>query len=326
MVSIVTDEKQITKYQKAFIQKLRSICLQKIEIIVGYQGFSEPVTAFYSSKYNFWYSSQKSTNKYWNAFGIGIPNANSSNSITVEINPPFSGINRNIGGVFGQTNKGEILVLHRGKIGGGRKGIGKQLFIDQHRGDDFITVDDNGVENKLFLIGAISSKFFPRQLSNFISSVGRIKITSTKDLPDFSKLNNFKFSYEPFGTNEVKRKGISTIERIHGIVVNSLADQLEKKGLTIGKDSNRDLFIYHRQKIVTLFEIKTDSSSQSLYSAVGQLLIYSIPITTKLKMVMVIPDKLTDAVTNRLTKLGIEILYYSWEKDEPAFRELNNFI
>lgn len=325
MVDIISEKRIITKCQNSFIKRLKSICDQKVHCKLGYQGASSDVIAHYSSKYNFWFTAYEEKNRYWNAFGIGEPLANKSNSITVEINIPFSEVNRNIGGVFGQNNKGEILLLHRGKIGGGRVGIGKNLFFEQFRGDEFILANDDGIENEFCLIGSILSKYFPRQLADFISNVERIKNINLTTNTGFSKLNDYKFSNEHFGKNEVGRSKI-TVNRIHGIVVNALAKTLEEKGLKVGNDRNRDLFIFKGNKIKTLFEIKANSSTQSLYAAVGQLLIYSIPIVTKVKLVMVVPNKLTNTVTNRLNHWGIDILYYSWENDEPQFKGLDSFI
>jgi len=63
----------------------------------------------------------------------------------------------------------------------------------------------------------------------------------------------------------------------------------QQKGLR-----NKDLFIHKKEHVKKLFEIKTSSSTQDLYSAVGQLLIYSIPIKNPVDLILVIPDKLSN--------------------------------
>ena len=322
MIEIVTDSKLITKYQKQFVQRLKTVCNKNISCNLGFQGDSFTTTVFYSPKSDFWFTAHEIDNRYWNAFGVGEPLEGRNTSINVEINFPYKGVNRNIGGAFGHNNKGEVLLLHRGKIGGGRIGVGKQLFFDNFRGD-FATANDNGMETEFFVIGSIHSKHFPQQVSNFIAEVHRIKNLSTDDPTDFSDLLNFKYTDEHSGTSKVKRKIITTIERTHGIVVNSLASILEDSGHKIGNDRNRDLFIHKRGQIKTLFEIKTSSSTQDLYSAVGQLLIYSIPIKGAVDLFLVIPDKLSKPVVKRLSELGLQIIYYSWNKNEPTFVNLD---
>ena len=190
---------------------------------------------------------------------------------------------------------------------------------------EFISANDDGIETKFCLIGSISSKYFPQQISDFISNVHRIKNEiSNENKPSFS-LNELEFTNEHFGKNQIERKGKTTITRVHGIVVNALARELKENGTAVGNDCNRDLFIYERKQIKTLFEIKAGSSTQEIYTAVGQLLIYSIPIKSKVDLVMVIPDPITKAVLTKLSKLGINVLYYSWNKDKPVFEHLNRY-
>jgi hypothetical protein len=323
MIKVIEKEKQVTKCQSAFVKQLKSVCKQKIVCNVGYQGYSETVTAYYSAKYNFWFTYQRNRNRYWNAFGTGEPLAGKSNSITVEINFPYSGINRSVGGALAENDFGEMLILHRGKIGGGRRGIGKSLFLDQLRGYEFVKVDDGGNESEVCVIGKISSRFLPKQLSDFIANIDRIKNFDLESGRKFSALNHFKFSKEHYGKGKTKRSRDTVVNRVHGIVVNSLARSVEARGLSVGNDRNRDLFAHKRNRITTLFEIKVDSSTQSLYTAVGQLLVYSIPIKSPVRLVLVVPNELTKPVTERLYGLGIQILYYRWEEDEPVFDKID---
>jgi hypothetical protein len=324
MIEIVTEEKLISKYQKEFIKQLKTVCTKKVFCNVGFQGGSIATTVFYSSKFDFWFTAKANENRYWNAFGVGEPIEDRNVSIHVEINFPYESVNRNIGGAFGHNNKGEVLLLHRGKIGGGRIGVGKQLFFDNFRGD-FATANDDGIDTEFLVIGSIHSKHFPKQVSNFIAEVHRIKNITTEETNDFSYLENFNYTDEHSGTSRTKRRTI-TIERTHGIVVNSLASILKDNGLEIGNDRNRDLFIHKRGQIKTLFEIKTSSSTQALYSAVGQLLIYSIPIKTALDLFLVLPDKVTKPVEKRLTELGLKIIYYAWDNNEPTFENLDEIV
>lgn len=156
--------------------------------------------------------------------------------------------------------------------------------------------------------------------------VQRIKNLVTEKSLDFSALLEYNYTAEHSGTSKIKKISTKIIERTHGIVVNSLATILEEDGYTIGNDRNRDLFIHKNGKINTLFEIKTSSSTQDLYSAVGQLLIYSIPIKTKVNLCLVLPEKLNKTVENKLEELGLKIIYYNWQKNLPVFKNLNQFI
>ena len=56
----------------------------------------------------------------------------------------------------------------------------------------------------------------------------------------------------------------------HGIVVKHLRRCLQEQGHSTGKDRFRDLYVHRKGRITSLFEVKTDTSTASIYSAVGQ--------------------------------------------------------
>jgi hypothetical protein len=155
--------------------------------------------------------------------------------------------------------------------------------------------------------------------SNLIHEVRRIKDLTTEQGSELSFSKKFSFTDETTGKSQVKRTGTTTINRTHGIVVNELARILENKGYKIGNDGNRDLYIHYRGQINKLFEFKTSCSTQDLYSAIGQLIIYSIPIKTKIDLILVLPNKLNKLIEKRLNELGITMLYYHWIDDNPVF-------
>jgi hypothetical protein len=318
MIQIIKDKKLIAKNQREFIQQLKKVCTEKIVCSVGYQGYSQEETVYFSEKYNFWFTSSTGQNRFWNAFTIGKPKDVGSNSINVEINIPFEGINRTIGGVFGHNKNGEVLLLHRGnKI----NGVTKQQFCKSLRGDP-TPVDDDGIEDELFLIGSINSKLLPKQVSNFIGEVLRIKTLFKKGVRGLPNFQNFIYTKEHSGVSKIEKKSLRIIERTHGIIVNALASKLETKGFSIGNDRNMDLYIHKNGRIRSLFEIKTSSSTQDLCSAIGQLLMYSLPINTSIKLYLVLPKKLTNKVEKRLKEYGLDVLYYNWHNNSPTFRNL----
>ena len=71
-----------------------------------------------------------------------------------------------------------------------------------------------------------------------------------------------------------------------------------------------------------LFEVKTTLSTQALCTALGQLLIYSIPFSPKAFLVAVFPQKLSTKVAKRFKELGINVLYYEWKDKKPRVLNL----
>jgi hypothetical protein len=89
--------------------------------------------------------------------------------IVCEINPPLEGLEKRTQGAFAQDN-GHIWLLYRGKIGGGRPGIGKRLFFENYLGG---INDING--ERFVIIGDIRSTNFVESVRNFVREVERIK-------------------------------------------------------------------------------------------------------------------------------------------------------
>lgn len=320
MITIISDEKKIKNLHKMFQRKLDNIFTEKIICCVGFPGGNFRDTVRYSSDLDLWISIQELDTRYWNGFGFGKPVEGSNITLNGEINFPYEDINRRIAGAFAEES-GNILVLHRGKIGGGKPGVGKNLFMANFRGDKVVAVDGDR-ETEFCLVGELDSKHLPNQVATFISEIIRIKNIEPAETAIFEELNNYKYTAEHSGQTTVDRNNSTTVNRTHGIVVAALVTELQNRGFKVANDRNRDLFIHSRNKITTLFEVKTSSSTQNLYSAVGQLLIYSIPIKNDVELIIVLPEKLNKIVEKQLEQHGIRPLYYEWLNDNPSFTNL----
>ena len=71
-----------------------------------------------------------------------------------------------------------LYLLHRGRIGGGKRGVGKAVFEDKYRGK-WEAVEDGDRISKLALISSFSSSRFAEHISNFVHEVERIKTEAT---------------------------------------------------------------------------------------------------------------------------------------------------
>ena len=210
--------------------------------------------------------------------------------------------------------------MHRGEIGGGRKGIGKSLFVKNFRGEWERVLNGNRT-SRLALIAALESKRFPQQVANFVHEVERIKsIKSTKTKPKFTVTPNFTEEFS--GTKKFTQTREIQAKCDHGLVVNVLAKKLESKGLATGNSSQMDLYVLgEKGGIEKLFEIKTDDTVGSCYEAIGQLLFHSSKLKTKPRLIAVFPHTLAKEYKEVFTFLEIEILTYRWINNRPRFSE-----
>jgi hypothetical protein len=311
MIETLNNPKKIKSAYKRLRAQLLPFFSEKIFCKIGYHGGSFDETVSYSEILDLWYVSWEEDYVIKNLFGTGRPVENGICSMTGQINIPTQTVNRSIAGSFATGPSKEILLLHRGNIGGGKKDIGKHSFLENYRGE-VEEVNESGVGTNFCIIGEVDSPMLPQQIRNFIYEISRIKALLSGHAT--FDINEYRFSDERGGKymlGDLKRK--KNANRTHYLVVNRLAHILQSYGFQVGSDRNRDLFIHDGKKIRILFEVKSYLSTQNLYSAVGQLLVYSIPIKNKVKLIFVIPDKLDPSVTKKLRSLGIDILYFHWD-------------
>lgn len=228
MLKVLDDEKEIAIAQKAFMNKLNVFAEKSGTINVGYQGGSSKVKAFYSSKLGIWWVFDDSVNRYWNAFGTEEIRWNTgySHSIICEINPPFKGINRRISGAFAKDPNGKLYLFHRGRIGGGKPGIGKTAFMKGFGKDVWEELEDGNKFSKLALIASFDNPKFAQQVAYFVHTVELIKKYKSHNLilaPIFRE----DFS----GTKEISSTSSKAqFESDHRLIVNNLAKKLIIKG------------------------------------------------------------------------------------------------
>src|SRR5450759_1481897 len=156
MLKVIEDQLVIKKYAKRFAKKFKPFIDEEIKVKLGHQGASFPAKVLWSKKLGIWKFSRiiKDT-RYWNAFGVGKPQESNLLSITAEINFPWAGIDRKTGGAFAEDAWGNIFVIHRGKIGGGKKGVGKSLFEHSYRGV-WSFMEDGKAVTQVAIIGALN--------------------------------------------------------------------------------------------------------------------------------------------------------------------------
>ena len=191
---------------------------------MGYQGDSHDCKVSivkHSSKY-FYLGIEKNYSSYWIPTGIvpkdkyeSITKNKTHLNITVEIN-----ITGRSAGLIVRDNDGKIFLLHSGKIGGGRPGIGKTRFEENFRGK-WINIDGKDYA----LVAEISSKRFVKQLCHFIEEVDRIKnLFNTSDSNDVeNKVKEWGYNKE-FIVPKVSKSGskVRVGECDHGLIVDNL--------------------------------------------------------------------------------------------------------
>jgi hypothetical protein len=324
MLKIIREEAAIRRYQRQFLRSFKPFIDEKIPVHLGHPGASVQAKVLWSCRLGIWiYAGKTPEGRHWHAFGIGKPKINTHIPITCEINFPLSGIDRRIGGALARDYRGRVFVVHRGRIGGGKKGIGKSLFADHYRGVWDI-MEDGDEETTVALIGSLNSPRLARQVAQYIHKIDQIKETASY------RSSQMEMTFETIAFRETLiGEKYSDLEKDkdsecdHGIVVKDLAACLRRKGLKAGNDGFHDLFVADSNgEIITIFMVKTQVVPSSLQASAAQLLLDSLRRKPPPRLVLVIPEKPDDVLAEKLKRLNIDILPYEWNKDQAQFPSL----
>jgi hypothetical protein len=210
-------------------------------------------------------------------------------------------------------------------VAGSEEGGRAKLFWKHYDGSPY-PVADGDRESKVAVVGSVGSPKLLRDIQFFVREVERIKELvhprEGSQVGDGGSLliRDIGEEFEGVKTYTIAR----TVDAVcdHGIVVNRLRQRLHEAGYATGKDQYRDLYVHLSNRITSLFEVKPDTATTSLYTAIGQLLIHSVGQAVRPALIFVAPEDLTSGARQKLRKLGISVLGYRWVGDEPEFVHL----
>lgn len=305
---------------------------KRITRFIGWQGGGRHFPVHWNPRLAMWSVFDRTRNgkRFLCFFGFKDPTRIKHLTIVCEVNMPCRSFDRRTAGVFARDSAGRLYLAHTGKVGGGRPGVGKTSFVAALGGEQMEPVTwPDGKETEVFIIGRVDGDRVPEQIRDFVVQVKEFKDAAVRgDRNLRSRALNQLFKPEFEGP----RKGYSiagTIESRcdHGPVVNALRRLLRCRFDRVGRDQERDLFVLSpRGRTTHLFEAKTDTSSSSIYSAVGQLLIHGAATSPSPRKILVVPGKPKERTQKALTSLGIQVLSYSWKNGKPKFRNLERVL
>lgn len=328
MLKVVEDESAIRRHQRQFIRALRPLAEETIPVKLGHPGASVRARVSWSGRLGIWFFSRKiGALRYWHAFGIGRPEGGANISITCEINFPLCGIDRRTGGAFAEDPAGRVFVVHRGKLGGGRKGIGKSLFENRYRGV-WELMDDGGTATPAALLGALHSPRFARQIAQFVLKIDRMKQEAAARSPQIEiGFEETGFREELVGAPYGEPERDIGAECDRGLVIRDLADLLRGMGFRTGNDDRRDLLALDRSgRIRALFQVSTETTLSGLHTGVARLLLNAPDLPGSPRLVLAVPREPEKELREQIERLKIDLLPYGWEGDRAAFPGLHTLL
>ena len=190
MHTTIHQPRRIAAAQKRFLRRVYKELRTKIsDVDVGFQGDKIKLPKV-STNGRIWFAYQSMDDedipRHWNAFGAELPVLGRSNDITVEVNVAFHEVYRRLAGLFAIDDKTRhTILLHRGRIGGGRRGIGRASFLEWYSGRKVTFVDPshNNEEELAIFVADLESRRFLSQLESFVDAVHRFKESRGTDDP-----------------------------------------------------------------------------------------------------------------------------------------------
>jgi len=235
-----------SEIQNAY-EQLNNVMYKNTEIlstIIGYKGENRSVEVAWHRDIEMWncfipeVEGKDGSFRYWCSYGLSNPHENRMVGIVAEINMPEEGYNRRIAAVFARNQKDEIFLVHSGKVGGGRKGIGKNSFRDFYRGNQLVKLLwPDGLETEDICIGKLGDRTLRIQVAHFIKEVSRFKKFAVEGvLLDSEESTSTKGPiFTPEFTGKRKTYALKgSIESIsyHGQVVEALNKELESSAVS----------------------------------------------------------------------------------------------
>jgi len=214
-------------------------------------------------------------------------------------------------------------VIHRGKIGGGKKGVGKSLFEHNYRGVWSFMEDGDSV-SQVAVIGALSSRRFALQTAQFVK-----KIELLKSAAGYSSQTEIMFSETTFrddliGNLPVREAVNLTAQCDRDLIIKSLAGLLKRWKFKVGNDGDHVLFVMNQEQnhISHLFEIVTDVREEKVLAAAARVLSQKAAAAGNSLAILVVPEDIMIRYTQLLESINIALVTFRLEEEKIIFPDL----
>ena len=336
MYRILTSKAEIAHAQKRLFAQISKG--KKMSRSVGYQGGSVDLDVYWHAPSGIWGGQAYVENRHWTAFGIQDPTNKNGLSISVEINSPFEGTSRQIQGVFLKDDRGVVHLGHRGKINLVSMKQFKKEFRTGKRGEWVQAIDQRG-ECEVLRLYPIDDPDVVTNIADFVKEAQRIKnlqslpVKRSKTPPVRSEDPAEKPYNHEFEGESVYVHGQDRVvtKRRHGKIANALKTEVEsycksrKMDFRLSNDPY-DLLLIGNDEHKAMFECKTSSDSTTIHTAVGQLMLYSLPLKGKPEMIAVLPKETSGKTADNLRRLGLSVLYYEHRRIIQKFWVLDTLL
>ena len=292
---------------------------------VGYQGANVPCELYAAGDGRLWFFPSKGLTggkilRHSNSFGVYRANA-PSQDIAVEINVPAETNTTRVTGFFARDPETDTsYLMHTGKLGGGRKGIGKRAFLEWSGLPRVEVLGPDGTTQKGIVVTSLKDDVagriwrFVRTAAAFKAAVkdGSVSVAASSDEDEKPDAFNGEFSGWKSGTRSCDFEYLS----YHGDIVEALRAELmfgdASLETVVANTGLIDLYVHRAGEIEAIYEVKTKARRQWLYTAIGQLMTHSAAMPRHVVKWLVLPadEEMPDDLRHAIRSLDIRARYF----------------
>jgi hypothetical protein len=176
MLSLIGETKRKKAAQGALERKLKGALKRLATHNIGFPGGNIDLPIHTAGEQKLWVAfggptEDAAVRRYWNAFGVYEPDRYAQ-SITVEINIPIDSNGGQVAGFFAEDGEtGDIFLMHSGRVGGGRPGIGKSAFLVWSKAKLVEVSDEHGGIRTGIAVGKLDDADLINRIWAFVRSV-----------------------------------------------------------------------------------------------------------------------------------------------------------
>lgn len=173
----LVDQQEIADAWATFCEQMQrgSVPFERLN---GWRGGGGTYTVHWQAEAGIWTTlgTDWEHGRHWCGLGTDNPVSLRNLNQACQINPPIAGVNRRCAGLFVRGAGGAVYVTHSGKVGGGRKGIGKATFTAFYTKGEVGSVNwPRTLATDAFVIGRIDADDLVASVALFVHTVERYK-------------------------------------------------------------------------------------------------------------------------------------------------------
>lgn len=329
MLNLISEPKRKKALQRRLEGNIKDALRSQGEHNIGFRGGNANLQIYSAGEEKLWAAfggptEESAVRRYWNAFGVYQPDR-SAQLISVEINIPIDSNGSQVAGFFAEDSEtGAIFLMHSGKVGGGRPGIGKSAFLVWSKAKLVEVIDESGGVRTGIAVSKLSDPDMAGRIWTFVRGVQSFKdfaATGALQTPEFKRrVDEFdRYSKEFSGKKRGRSGGALEYVTYHGDIVQKLYDERTARLSADEKVFNSiliDLFVKKDGVLSEVYEVKTGVGRQALYTAIGQLVTHAANSQSEVAKFLVVPadDSIPKDLDHAVVALGIKVRRFRLKK------------